>query len=260
MVVRAFIDEEVPSDESGTDPVAQTEELLLELTMADADVFERRKPKVAKEASADPKKKRASEAIAEAADHLAQGRPLRDRTWEEADLAAFRDLAPLTLEPAVWVVNIDEGETRQEDLVEAVAELVPGGDSVVALSVKIEAEVAALDAGDRRDILEGLGLGEGALAEMVRAAYHTLGLLTFYTVGPKESHAWTVRRGATAPVAAGKIHTDLQRGFIRAEVATIDRVIESGGWDAAKSRGVVRVEGKDYVVQQGDVLVVRFSV
>ena len=260
MVVRAFIDEEVPSDESGTDPVAQTEELLLELTMADADVFERRKPKIAKEASADPKKKRASEAIAEAADHLAQGRPLRDRTWEEADLAAFRDLAPLTLEPAVWVVNIDEGETRQEDLVEAVAELVPGGDSVVALSVKIEAEVAALDAGDRRGILEGLGLGEGALAEMVRAAYHTLGLLTFYTVGPKESHAWTVRRGATAPVAAGKIHTDLQRGFIRAEVATIDRVIESGGWDAAKSRGVVRVEGKDYVVQQGDVLVVRFSV
>jgi hypothetical protein len=164
------------------------------------------------------------------------------------------------LEPAVWVVNVDEGETRQEDLVRTVADLVPEGDSVVALSVKIEAEVAAMDAGDRRDILEGLGMGEGALAEMVRAAYATLGLLTFYTVGPKESHAWTVRRGATAPVAAGKIHSDLQRGFIRAEVATIDQVIESGGWDAAKSHGVIRIEGKEYVVCQGDVLVVRFSV
>ncbi len=260
MVVRAFTDEEVPSDESGTDPAAQAEELLLELTMADADVFERRRPKIAKEASADPKKKRASEAISEAADHLAQGRPLRDREWEEPDLVAFRDLAPLTLEPAVWVVNIDEGEARQEELVTAVAELVPQGDSVVALSVKIEAEVAAMDVDDRRDILEGLGMGEGALAEMVRAAYATLGLLTFYTVGPKESHAWTVRRGATAPVAAGKIHSDLQRGFIRAEVATIHQVIEAGGWDAAKSHGEVRVEGKDYVVRQGDVLVVRFSV
>lgn len=260
MVVRAFVDEEVPAEESGADPAAQTEELLLELTMADAEVFERRRPKIAKEASADPKKKRAAEAIADAADHLSNGRPLRDRSWDEADLAAFRDLAPLTLQPAVWVVNIDENETQPEKLIGPVAELVPEGDAVVALSAKIEAEVSAMGPGDRRDILEGLGLGEGALAEMVRAAYSTLGLLTFYTVGPKEAHAWTVHRGATAPIAAGKIHSDLQRGFIRTEVATIEQVIDAGGWDAAKASGGVRVEGKDYVVKQGDVLVVRFSV
>jgi ribosome-binding ATPase len=260
MVVRSFTSEGVPSDESGTDAVAQTEELLLELTLADAEVFERRRPKIAKEASADPKKKRAAAAIAEAADHLAEGRPLRDRDWSEEAHAAFRDLAPLTLRPAVWVVNIDEGETDRESLVRTVGTLVPEGDSIVALSVEIEAEVAALEPEDRREILEGLGLGEGALAEMVHAAYSTLGLLTFYTVGPKEAHAWTVREGATAPVAAGKIHSDLQRGFIRAEVATIEQVIDAGGWDAAKSKGVVRVEGKDYVVRQGDVIVVRFSV
>lgn len=260
MVLRAFTDEEVPADESGVDPSTQAEELLLELTMADAEVFERRRPKILKEASADPKKKRAAEAIVEAADHLSLGRPLRDRSWGESDLAAFRDLAPLTLQPAVWVVNIDEGETEGERLAGVVSELVPEGDSVVALSSKIEAEVAAMEAEDRREILQGLGLGEGALAEMVRAAYRTLGLLTFYTVGPKESHAWTVRAGATAPVAAGKIHSDLQRGFIRAEVASIDRVIDAGGWDPAKAAGAVRVEGKDYVVRQGDVLVVRFSV
>lgn len=260
MVVRSFTSEEVPADESGTDALAQTEELLLELTVADADVFERRRPKIAKEASADPTKKRAAAAIAEAADHLAEGRPLRDREWDEGALGAFRDLAPLTLRPAVWVVNIDEGETDRAALVHAVKELVPDGDVVVALSVEIEAEVSALAPEDRREILEGLGLGEGALSEMVRAAYSTLGLITFYTVGPKEAHAWTVHEGATAPVAAGKIHSDLQRGFIRAEVASIDEVIAAGGWDAAKSQGVVRVEGKDYVVQQGDVIVVRFSV
>ncbi len=260
MVVRAFTDEEIVSDESGTDPVSQAEELLLELTMADADVFERRRPKIAKEASADPKKKRAADAIADAADHLGEGRPLRDRSWDAADLAAFRDLAPLTLQPAVWVVNIDENESNPERLVDTVLRAVPEGDAVVALSVAIEAEVAALPVDDRKEILDGLGLGEGALAEMVRAAYSTLGLLTFYTVGPKESHAWTVREGSTAPIAAGKIHSDLQRGFIRAEVAPIGTVIESGGWDAAKSQGGVRVEGKDYVVKEGDVLVVRFSV
>jgi len=121
-------------------------------------------------------------------------------------------------------------------------------------------EAARLDPADRSELLEGLGLGEGALATMVRAIYSAVGLLSFFTVGPKEAHAWTVRRGATAPEAAGKIHSDLERGFIRAEVTPIEAVIEAGGWAQAKAAGKVRLEGKDYVVAEGDVIEVRFSV
>ncbi len=258
-VLRAFEDDAVPADESGTDPVGQAEELLLELTMADADVFERRAGKIVKEATADPKKKPAADAIAEAAKVLSEGIPLRAMEWSPQALAAFRDLAPLTLRPTVWVVNVDEGQDG-EAFRSTVADVVPAGDAVVVLSARLEEEAARLDPADREEIFAELGLGEGALAEMVRAAYSALGLLTFYTLGPKEAHAWTVRRGATAPVAAGKIHSDLERGFIRAEVAPIEKVIAAGGWDEAKRQGLVRVEGKDYVVTEGDVIVVRFSV
>jgi ribosome-binding ATPase YchF (GTP1/OBG family) len=131
---------------------------------------------------------------------------------------------------------------------------------VVAVSAKLEEEGARLTPEERLELFEGLGLGEGALALMVRAAYQGLGLISFYTVGPKESRAWTVRAGAMVPEAAGKIHSDLERGFIRAEVATMPEVIASGGWDAAKRAGHVRVEGKAYIVVTGDVLVIRFSV
>lgn len=258
-VLRAFEDESVPADESGTDPVAQAEELLLELTMADAEIFERRAGKIAKEATADPKKKPAAEAIGEAADVLTSGTPLRAREWSATALTAFRDLAPLTLRPTVWVVNVGEGEQAAE-AADAVRAAVPSGDTVVVLSARLEEEAARLDPADREEIFSELGMGEGALAEVVRAAYGALGLITFYTLGPKEAHAWTVRRGATAPVAAGKIHSDLERGFIRAEVAPIATVISAGGWDEAKRQGLVRVEGKDYVVAEGDVIVVRFSV
>jgi len=141
-----------------------------------------------------------------------------------------------------------------------VAEVVPNGDLVVLLSARIEEEAAQLDQADRVELLEGLGLGEGALATMVRATYSALGLLSFFTLGPKEARAWTVGVGTVASEAAGKVHSDLERGFIRAEVAPIDVVVEAGGWDAAKSAGSVRVEGKEYVVIEGDVIMVRFSV
>jgi ribosome-binding ATPase YchF (GTP1/OBG family) len=138
--------------------------------------------------------------------------------------------------------------------------VVPEGDQVVALSVKLEAEGARLSPNERIELFEGLGLGEGALATMVKATYESLGLVSFYTVGPKESRAWTVTQGATAPQAAGKIHSDLERGFIRAEVASLEEVIAAGGWDAAKKAGLVRVEGKAYKLSPDDVLLVRFSV
>ena len=267
VVLRAFEDETVISEDAGTDPVAQAEDLGLELTLADAEVFAARAEKAAKEATADPTKKRAAEAIRKAADLLESGTPLRAEAWTDEERAAFRDLAPLTLKPAVWVINAGEdsedvGEDSENaaELEKDVAAVVPSGDVVVSLSAAIEEEAARLDPDERAELFEGLGLGEGALATVVAATYEAMGLLSFYTLGPKEAHAWTVRRGATAREAAGKIHSDLERGFIRAETCTIGEVIAAGGWDAAKAAGAVRLEGKDYLVGDQDVLLVRFSV
>jgi len=259
VVLRAFHDDAVPDADSGTDPVSQAETLLLELTLADAEVFARRADKAARESMSDVALKASAAAIARAAAHLEEGLPLRSVAWTDQELASFRDLAPLTLKPAVWVVNVDE-DAVEGDVIDRVAEVVPGGDLVIVLSAKIEAEARQLEPGDRAELLEGLGLGDGALSTMVQATYSAMGVLSFFTMGPKESRAWTVRVGATAPEAAGKIHSDLERGFIRAEVAPIEVVLDAGGWDAAKAAGLVRLEGKDYVVKEGDVIVVRFSV
>ena len=260
VVLRSFQDDSVPSDESGTDPLAQAQELLLELALADFEVFERRRDKIAKEATADPGKRSAAEAVTRATALLEQGTQLRAERWERDQLSAFRDLSPLTLKPVIWVVNVEEDTGEAEGLVAELEALVPKGDTVVVLSAKLEEEGALLSPEDRRELFEGLGLGEGALAKVVRAAYAAMDLVSFYTLGPKEAHAWTVRKGAKAPEAAGKIHSDLERGFIRAEVAPISVVIADGGWDDCKKAGHLRVEGKDYTVAEGDVIVVRFSV
>lgn len=261
IVLRAFEDESVPADpHGGTSPVAQAENLGLELALADADVFGRRKDKVAKEATADASKRAGAEAIAKATALLDEGTALRSGAWSEAELAAFRDLAPVTLKPVIWVVNVSEEESASGNLLASVQEAVPKRDLVVSLSAKIEEEGAHLEPAERAEMFEALGLGEGALATIVGASYEALGLISFYTLGPKEAHAWTVRRGSSAREAAGKIHSDLERGFIRAEIASITEVIDAGNWDAAKAEGLVRVEGKDYVMDEGDVMLVRFSV
>jgi GTP-binding protein YchF len=256
VVLRAFDDEGVPADESGTDPVEQAEALLLELAVADLEVFSRKAEKAVKEAAADSSKKGVAAAVAAAVEVLDRGQALRNVPWSEQEDAVFRDLAPLTLKPAVWVVNVGEDDPQGEERAAAVRAVVPVGDTVVALS----AHISRLDPEERAELLEGFGLGEGALARVVRATYDALHLLTFYTSGPKEVHARTVRRGAPAREAAGKIHSDMERGFIRAEITPASEVVAAGGWDAAKAAGKVRVEGRDYVIAEGDVMVVRFSV
>ena len=260
VVLRAFEDEGVPEDESGTDPVEQAEALLLELALADLDVFARKAERAVKEATADPSKRVASAAVASAVEVLDQGRALRTVSWNEQEEAAFHDLAPLTLKPAVWVVNVGEDEPAAAEQVEAVAAVVPAGDTVVALSARIEEEASRLEPEERAELLQGLGLGEGALARVVRATYDALDLLTFYTAGTKEVHARTVRRGSHAREAAGKVHSDMERGFIRAEIAPIAEVVAAGGWEGAKTAGRVKVEGREYVLADGDVMLVRFSV
>jgi hypothetical protein len=260
VVLRAFEDEGVPADESGTNAVEQAEALLLELALADLEVFSRKSEKAVKEAAADPAKKGAAAAVAAAVEVLDRGQALRAHKWSDPEDAVFRDMAPLTLKPAVWVVNVAEGDPQAAEVAAAVEAVVPAGDTVVALSAHIEEEASRLDPEERAEMLEGFGLGEGALARVVRATYEALHLLTFYTAGPKEVHARTVRRGAHAREAAGKIHTDMERGFIRAEIAPAPEVIAAGGWDAAKAAGKVKLEGRDYVIAEGDVMVVRFSV
>ncbi|MDP8958692.1 MAG: DUF933 domain-containing protein [Actinomycetota bacterium] len=256
-VLRAFEDESVPGT-SGTDPVRQAEELMLELALADLEVVRRRLERVAKEATADPAKRGEEKALQAAAQALDEGSPLRLLQWD-GEGRFLRDLAPLTLKPVVWVLNLSEDE-EQGAARQAVEKVVPAGDAVVTLSAKLEEEGTRLSPDERFELFEGLGLGEGALARIAEATHRALGLVSFYTLNDKEAHAWTIGRGATASEAAGRIHSDLQRGFIRAEVVGIQALLESGGWDGARRAGLVRVEGRDYPVQEGDVLQVRFSI
>ena len=159
------------------------------------------------------------------------------------------------------VVNVGEDELDRLPALEAlVADELGGHAEVLGMSVQLEAEATLLDEADRAEMLEALGLGEGALTRLVRSAYHLLGLRTFLTTGDKESRAWTVRAGAKAPEAAGVIHSDLQRGFIRAEVIRWDELLEIGSWSKARDLGKLRIEGKDYEVQDGDTLEIRFNV
>ena len=261
MVLRGHEAGWVPAGSHGTDAVEQAEELLVELAVSDFEVFHRRRDRIAKEASADPELRPAAEAIARAADLLAEGTPLRQFPWSEAQLGAFRGLSPLSLLPCVWVINTGEDDPDQESHAGRLREVVPSTDPVLAVSALLEEEVVRFDPAEREEIYEGLGLGQGARAAVAGAVTGALDLLTFYTMNSRESRAWMVSRGSTARQAAGKIHSDLERGFIRAEVAPIEEVVRHGGWARTRSTGgVIRVEGKDYLVQDGDVMLVRFSV
>jgi ribosome-binding ATPase YchF (GTP1/OBG family) len=176
--------------------------------------------------------------------------PLRDAGLTEEDRRALRSLGPLTLKPVIVVANVEEGAELPEGL--------PTG--AVAVSAEIEAETASMPEDDARALLAEFGVREPGLDRVIAAGYRVLDLITFLTTGEDETRAWEVRRGATAPEAAGAIHTDLQRGFIRAEVVAYDDLVASGGWDQAKAKGLLRVEGRDYAVREGDVLHVRFAV
>jgi hypothetical protein len=259
-VLRAHGSEAVPVDGHGTDPVGQADDLLVEIALSDFEMFERRNERLTKEAAADPRLRPVAEAITRGAERLGEGIPLRQSAWSDIEIRAFRDMAPLSLLPCVWVVNVADDDGGNGMAVGQVRGVVPDTDPVLAVSALIEEEVAGLEASQRAEVYEGLGLGEGAPARISRAVYDALRLVTFYTVNRRESRAWTVPDGTPAREAAGKIHSDMERGFIRAEVATIRDVIGCGGWAKARSAGAVRVEGRDYRVRDGDVMMVRFSV
>jgi len=177
----------------------------------------------------------------------------------ELDPALLRDLHLMTAKPFIYVFNVDEGSLGDEDLKAGLQALVAPAEAVV-LCAQIEAEVAALDPEDAAELLAGYGQDESGLVQLVHVGFHTLGLQTFLTAGPKETRAWTIHIGDTAPVAAGTIHTDFERGFIKAEVVGFDDLVEAGSVAAVRAAGKARVEGKEYVMQDGDVVEFRFNV
>ncbi|MDA8380801.1 MAG: redox-regulated ATPase YchF [Actinomycetota bacterium] len=275
-VLRAFDDAEIPGE---TDPVAALEVLELELVLADAAAVDVQLDKRRRAAKADKGAARGAARLEAFASLLGEGTPLYRAPLSDEERAEASGLFLLTAKPVIAVVNIGEDDVeRAPALVAEVAaalqgtrspssgaadgETPAGGDedAVVAAPVRLEAEAAQVDEAERDELREGLGLGEGVLLRAARAAYHRLGRRTFLTTGDKESRAWTFREGSTAPECAGVIHSDLQRGFIRAEVIRWDELLEIGSWAAAKAAGRLRVEGKDYVVVDGDVLEIRFNV
>jgi ribosome-binding ATPase len=244
----------------GSDPAAAAAELTLELTVADLESVAGGAEKAAKKATAGVKDAaREAATLARARDLLDQGTPLRAVDWEPAEARVLRNFAPLTLKPALAVLNLAETDAAEAAgrAAEAEAKL---GLPTVAVAAALEAEAAELAPDDAADLLAGYGIERGGLDQVVGAAWRLLDLLTFLTTGEDETRAWEVRRGATAPEAAGRIHSDLQRGFIRAEVIGYDDLVAAGGWDAARSKGLLRTESKSYVVREGDVLHIRFNV
>ena len=233
------------------DPKPELEELTTELVLADLGIVETaaenaRRRRKGKDAGA----AREVAVLERAHAVLSAGRLLREEGFDDEERKYLRGLSPLTLKPWVTVANIEEG-----------AELPTGlPDEAVGISATLESETAGMPEEEARALLAEFGVSEPGLDRVVAACYGALDLITFLTTGPDESRAWEVRRGATAPEAAGTIHSDLQRGFIRAEVVGYEDLVAAGGWDKAKSKGLLRVEGKDYRVREGDVMSVRFAV
>ena len=267
-VLRAFADDDIPGP---SDPLEHLRVVELELALADLETVEARLSRVQKAArlgKGDAAVAEEAAALERAQAHLGAGRPLYRAGISDDDRAVLAPHFLLTTRRVLAVVNVAEDDLAgiPAQVARVRAELAPPGSAsereveVLGMSVQLEAEAAQLAPGDRAEMLEALGLGEGALPRLVRSAYHLLGLRTFLTTGDKESRAWTFRAGSTAPECAGRIHTDLQRGFIRADVIGCEELLAIGSWTRARELGKVRVEGKDYLVADGDVLEIRFNV
>jgi len=260
-LVRCFESDDVTHVAGRIDPVADIETIETELMLADLETVTRSLEKAARNAKTGEKAALARrDLLARLADWLGAGRPARGLVLGEPGAKLLGELRLITAKPVMYVANVAEGPAGASaaDRVEAYA--AAHGAEFVAISAAIEAEIATLDAGEQTEFLGGLGLAEPGLDRVIRAAYRLLGLKTFFTAGPKEVRAWTVPKAATAPEAAGAIHTDFERGFIRAEVVAYDDYVALGGEHGAREAGRLRLEGRSYVVAEGDVCHFRFKV
>ncbi|MCP2258908.1 hypothetical protein LX15_002607 [Streptoalloteichus tenebrarius] len=257
-VIRVFDDPDVVHVDGRVDPGSDIETINTELILADLQTLEKALPRLEKEARVQKDRRPALEAAQAAKGVLDAGRTLF-AAQAEVDVTELRELNLLTTKPFLYVFNADEGVLTDEARLKELRELVAPADAVF-LDAKVEAELLELDEESARELLESIGQHEPGLHALARAGFHTLGLQTYLTAGPKEARAWTIRKGWTAPQAAGVIHTDFERGFIKAEVVSYDDLVAAGSMAAARAAGKVRMEGKDYVMADGDVVEFRFNV
>ena len=261
-VVRCFENDNVIHVEGQIDPAADIEVINTELALADLDTVERALQRYTRAARGQDKHARVMQTLLEKIQpHLDQARPLRSFSLSDDDLARLKELSLLTLKPTMYIANVDEDGFDNNPLLDKVAAIAAEENAVaVPICNKLEAEIAELDDHEKSEFLEELGMDEPGLNRVIRAGYELLGLHTYFTAGVKEVRAWTIPLGATAPQAAGKIHTDFEKGFIRAEVVAYDDFIACNGEAGAKEAGKWRLEGKDYIVKDGDVVHFRFNV
>ena len=261
-VLRCFEDGDVTHVEGRIDPIADAETIDTELMLADLDSLEKRIVPLEKKAKGGDKEAIALAALmSKALVLLREGRAAREAKLDPEEAAPFSQLGLITSKPVLYVCNVDEASAATGNAFSArVEEMAKAqGAECVVFSAKIESEIAVLPFEERGDYLEAAGLPEAGLDRMIRAGYHLLGLITYFTVGPKEARAWTIVKGTKAPRAAGVIHTDFEKGFIRAETTAFDDFVAAGGEAGAKEAGKMRLEGKDYVVKDGDILMFRFN-
>jgi len=264
-VVRCFDDENIIHVEGSTDPERDIEIINLELIMADMEMLERRIDRAKKAAKGDKKYLHEAEVLEGLMAHLNEGKPARSYKCSDEDRAIIAQSELLSLKPVIYAANMDEKSFASDyhknpyyQKVRAIAD--SEGAEVLPICAKVEQEITELTKEEKQLFLEELGLKESGLDRLIKCSYSLLGLISFLTAGPEEVRAWTIKKGTKAPQAAGKIHSDFERGFIRAEVVAFEDLKATGSMAAAREKGLVRSEGKDYVMQDGDVVLFRFNV
>ncbi len=252
-VVRCFEDSNVVHVDGGISPLRDIETINLELILADIEAVDKKIEKAKKMLKADKKYAFEIEVLEKVKKTLEEGKSARTIDFNEEELEVVKDAYLLTIKPILYIANISENQISTADTDKFVNEVKSYAKTenaeVIPLCVKIEEELSVLDGNDKKEMLEALGLSESGLDKVVKASYDLLGLMSFLTAGKPEVRAWTIKKGTKAPEAAGKIHSDIQRGFIRAEIVSYDDLIKEGSMNAVKEKGLLRSEGKDYIMQ-----------
>ena len=261
-VVRCFDDSNIVHVDGSVDPIRDIETINLELVLADLETVNKRIERAAKLAKGDKKYYAEEDLFKKIRDHLEAGKPARTLELNDDEKEIIKDAFLLTMKPILYVANVSEADIGKEnEYVAKVKEYAKTENSeVVQLCVKIEEELSSLEGEEKKEMLEAMGLDESGLDKVIKASYDLLGLMSFLTAGKKEVRAWTIKKGTKAPQAAGKIHTDFERGFIKAEIVSYDDLVRLGSYQKAKEAGLVRLEGKDYVMQNGDIVEFKFNV
>ena len=263
-VVRCFEDSNIVHVDGSIDPLRDIETINLELIFSDMELVDKRLENAKKKLKADKKAQVEVDALEKIKNVLEQGKCARTVELADEERESIKDLYLLTAKPVLYIANVSEAQIENADNDENVKKVEEfaktEGAKVIPLCVKIEEELSSLEGEEKKEMLEALGLTESGLDKVVRTSYDLLGLMSFLTAGEPEVRAWTIKKGTKAPQAAGKIHSDMERGFIRAEIVSYDDLIKEGSMLACKEKGLVRSEGKDYVMQDGDIVLFRFNV